>query len=435
MKKHKSLLSLLLVFLTAVIISSCSFNKEDSDWTVEDKSYNVSVEKLKTSGIPIVEITYSTESGAITKEEWKKDTKFKISGSFCNEDDFEDTIEIKGRGNSSWRQHKKPYAIKLSSKNELLGMKKHKRWVLIANYSDKTLLRNYFASQLGKDIYNHEWNPSFKSVHLIMNGEYRGVYLLGEAIKIDKNRVNIPDISDDPDNGGFIFELNERMDEDFNFETTHKLDISLKEPDEVSKEIQEKVRTIIQTAEDALYSSDFDDPQKGYAKYYDVDSFIDWYLVNELAKNMDAADFSSIFYHYDPADGLIHMGPNWDFDVAFGNVYYKNCDYPTELYIKQGNIWLHRMFKDPNFKKRVKARWNETKDDVYRYITVVLQEDADYLSKAAVFNFKKWRGLGHWLWPNPTGATERKTYQSEVDWMIDWLKKRYDYLDKSFNEW
>ena len=74
MKKHKSLLSLLLVFLTAVIISSCSFNKEDSDWTVEDKSYNVSVEKLKTSGIPIVEITYSTESGAITKEEWKKDT-------------------------------------------------------------------------------------------------------------------------------------------------------------------------------------------------------------------------------------------------------------------------------------------------------------------------------------------------------------------------
>ena len=272
MKEHKILLSILLAFFAAIIISSCSFNKDD-EWNVEDKSYNPGFDKLKTSGIPILEIAYPEESGKITKEEWKENTKFKITGSFCNEDDFEDIVEIKGRGNSSWRQHKKPYAIKLSSKNELLGMKKHKRWVLIANYSDKTLLRNYCASQLGNGIYNHEWNPSFISVQLIMNGKYRGVYLLGEAIKIDKNRVNIPDISDDPDNGGFIFELNERMDEDFNFETTHKLDISLKEPDVVSKEIQEKVRTIIQTAEDALYSSDFDDPQKGYAKYYDVDSF------------------------------------------------------------------------------------------------------------------------------------------------------------------
>ena len=101
-------------------------------------------------------------------------------------------------------------------------MKKHKRWVLIANYSDKTLLRNYIASQMGNNIFNETWNPSFKSVHLILNGTYNGVYLLGEQIKIDKNRVNIQAIDEieddvngdsivDLNDGGFICEVNERM--------------------------------------------------------------------------------------------------------------------------------------------------------------------------------------------------------------------------------
>ena len=162
-------------------------------------------------------------------------------------------MEIKGRGNSTWSMPKKSYSLKLSSKKEILGMKKHKRWVLVANYSDKTLLRNYLASELGNNYFNSVWNPSFKSVHLILNGKYYGVYILGEQIKIDSKRVDIQAIDEieedvnrdgfvNLDDGGFICEVNARMDEIFNFITTKEIAISLKEPDEVSTEIQEKVK-------------------------------------------------------------------------------------------------------------------------------------------------------------------------------------------------
>ena len=165
----------MLVFFALVLFPACTFNDVDSDPDYEDELYNPDIEELKSSGIPIVEINYPKESGSITKNEWKKNVEFIINGSFCGEDDFSDTIEIKGRGNSSWGKPKKPYSIKLSGKKKILGMEKSKRWVLIANFHDKTLLRNSFAQKLGQNLYNNQtnpdndeaprWNPSFKSVH------------------------------------------------------------------------------------------------------------------------------------------------------------------------------------------------------------------------------------------------------------------------------
>lgn len=403
----------------------------------------LNIEKIKATNLPIVRINTVDGLSITSKKDWK-DAVIDISNVLDESWNLEEIkMEIKGRGNTTWGMPKKGYSIKLSSKKEILGMKKHKRWVLIANYSDKTLLRNYLASELGNNYFNSEWNPSFKSVHLILNGEYYGVYILGEQIKIDSKRVDIQSIDEieedvngdgivNFDDGGFICEVNQRMDEIFNFKTTKGIAISLKEPDEVSNEIQEKVKSIVQNAEDVLYSENWLDSEIGYSKYFDIDSFVDWYIVNELAKNNDACFYSSVYFYYNPIDKLIHMGPNWDFDISCGNVNYNDCDNPEGYWIKNSG-WIKRMFEDPNFVSKVETRWMEKREEICNYINTTIQENADCLAGAADLNFSKWDILGTYVWPNADGCEERTTYQSEVDYLIDWLNKRFEFLDKEFS--
>lgn len=446
----KSKLVFLVAFI-ALLFASCSFNPDNSEpeesenltVTIPDEppsdlpdneilDFNPSIDELKETNIPIVEINVSDGSDIDSKEIWKT-ASISITGDFCGEENLIiEEFQIKGRGNSSWSLPKKPYSMKFSSKEKVLGMAKSKRWVLIANYSDKTLLRNYFISKLGNNLYNTVWNPSFKSVNLVVNGKYQGVYLLGESIRIDKNRVNIDDISEKED-GGFIFEINARLDEKFNFVTENNVCISLKDPDDANAEIQETVKNVIQNAETVLFSDDYTDSETGYCKYFDVDSVIDWYIMNELGKNVDSANFSSIYFYYDGSDRLLHMGPNWDFDISCGNVNYNGCDSYTGLYVKENSIWIKRMFSDTEFVEKLKERWNGTKTELQNYINSELQSYADILSDSVEVNFKKWDLLGHYVWPNCAGYENRTTYQSEVDYMINWLNCRYDYMDEAIN--
>ena len=442
------------VFLLSSFILSCTFtdnsnyneqNQETAEDTPQDTTealpestmevFNPSINELKETNIPIVEITTDDESNIDSKDIWKE-ANLKINGEFCGESDFyTEELQIKGRGNSSWGQPKKSYSLKLSDKEKILGMPKSKRWVLIANYSDKALLRNLYASYLGNNIYKTTWNPSFKSVHLILNGDYKGVYLLGEQIKIDDKRVNIKDItkSDNIEDGGFIIEVNARLDEAFNFTTTKGVPISLKDPDEVSTEIQDNVRKIIQTAEDTLYSDGFDDTENGWRKMIDENSVIDWYIVNEFTKNNDAIFFSSVYIYYNPEDQKLHFGPNWDFDISCGNINYNGCDNPENFWIKNAK-WIVRMFEDPQFVNNLNQRWNLTKEELYDSITNWLPSQAATLQVSSNMNFQKWQILGKYVWPNASGYENRTTYQSEVDYMIQWLKCRYDYLDNEFSK-
>ena len=258
---------LFFIFFLALCLSGCNFDSEneDEDLSYEDTSYNPSITELQAGGIPIVELT--VPGGITSRTNYKEDNvSITIStpdstGNFI--EDFSTTnFKIKGRGNSSWsHSNKKSYTIKLTNKSEILNMKEAKKWVLIGNYSDKSLLRNFFASRLGNELYNTTWNPSFKSVNLIINGNYRGVYLFGECVQINKKRVKINNTLEDNDNGGFIFEINHWADEFLNFKTSHNVEISLKDPDdEISAAKQEFVKEIIQNAENSLYSINYKNP-------------------------------------------------------------------------------------------------------------------------------------------------------------------------------
>lgn len=420
-----------IIFLNCFLMTSCPFdsNKEPN---YEDKFYNPLVSDLKDTGIPVLKINTNNGRSITSKTEWI-DASFEILGSHCGfEDLVVDEIKIKGRGNSSWKQYKKPYSIKLGSKSKILGMKKSKRWVLIANYSDKSLLRNYYASYLGNSIYNSTWNPSFESVHLVLNGKYRGVYLLGEQIKIEENRLNIDDISKVGVNeGGFVLEVNEREDEKTNFKTSRGVCISFKDPDEGSDEIRDTVRSIVQNAEDVLYSGNFTDSENGWRKFIDENSVIDWYIVNEFTKNNDANFYCSVYLYFDPADRKLHLGPNWDFDISCGNIDYNGCDDPVGLWIEKSS-WVSRMFQDSVFVEKVNMRWNSTKKELHDSINKWIPENALFLQRAADCNFKKWKVLGHYIWPNAADYQIRTTYQSEIDYLISWLNRRFAYLDSVF---
>lgn len=339
-------------------------------------------------------------------------------------------LKVKGRGNSSWGQMPKhSYTLKLDKKAKLLGMAEDKSWVLVSNYADKTLIRNQYIEYLGSKVFNRmKWNPHFEQVELYINDKYEGTYLFGEKIKLADSRINVPE-------NGFVIEINRREDEAFNFRTTHDVSISLKDPDEVSKKEQERIRKIIQDAENALFSKDYMDPKKGYAAYFDVDSLIDWYLINEYSKNVDSAWFSSIYFVYDPKDGKLHFGPLWDYDLGFGNINYNDCDKTEGYYIQKRSVWFSRLVTDPAFCQKLKKRWNEKKSIVYKSIETEIDKLYSNVRESGYYNFEKWPILGEYVWPNADGYEKRMSVESEIKYLKDWCYKRYEWLDAEINKY
>jgi hypothetical protein len=345
--------------------------------------------------------------------------------------------DIKGRGNSTWvMMPKKPYSLKLTEKKPLLGMSSHKRWALLANYADKTLLRTEAAFKLGHILDKLAWTPLSQQADLYLNGQYQGVYQLTEAIKLDENRVNITEIKKGAPSGGYILEIDARKGEVFNFITTQGVIFCCSDPDDGldkiingdTRSLFEKIQEDVQAAEDALYSDNFTNTDTGYRHYLDVESFIDWYLVNEITKNNDAIFVTSVFMYYDPLKEKYCMGPLWDFDIALGNIDYHDSDNPSNFYIKNSK-WIARLFEDPSFVSQVKTRWNQKKAEL-NGIPQFIDQRASYLAIAQTFNFRKWTILDKIVWPNPQ---INHSYYGEIAYMKSWFTARMNWLDTAIN--
>ncbi len=419
------------------------------------------------TGLPIVSISTDDNLDIDNRESWKN---MKISLSEDNKTRIILSGKIKGRGNTSWYYPKKPYTIKLSEKENLLGMGECKKWVLINNYIDKSLLRNSFASYIGNTCFNSEWQPKFRSVDLVLNGSYRGTYILGESIKIEKNRINIQSLENtykgkgldlnnddrvDICDGGFLCEINNKEDEDFNFSSTIGFPIiSLKDPDldfeEANVELKRYIRETVQEAEDTLYGNNWQNVELGYTNKFDINSFIDWYLVNEFLKNADSVSGPSIYFYYNPSDSKIHFGPNWDFDASCGQ--FKGWIPEYDVYNPEGfwvlggykirgdkkvsTAWINRLFLDEDFVLKVKKRWNDRKNILYKAITDGLKELSDEIELSAELNFILYPVLGTKIMDGyeATGYNNRNKWIDEVDYLRNWLNERYTWFDKAINQ-
>ena len=391
------------------------------------KSVNYLMYVHSLTGLPIMRI--NTEGGVpITSKEydlnahmsWAEDVRTRAPG-----DVLEADLQIKGRGNSTWhRWPKKPYRLKFNEKVSLFGEHKDKSWVVIANYADKSALRNHTALYLGK-ISNLEYTSSSHFVDLILNGRYDGTYEVCEKIKISNHRVAVGD-------DGFLLEVDGRAPEKGDscfFYVNHMLrPINIEEPEVVKDDDNYNYAyNYVATADAVLYSEYFTDPNYGWRAYFDMDSFVDWYLINEITHNPDATMLYSCYMHF-KRGGKIHMGPIWDFDLAFGNTDYWERG-PYNFWIKKSD-WIIRMFKDPAFVARVKERYDyfySRKTDIMREI----DETAVYLKGSIEENENRWGTLYEYVLPN---YEIWGSYQNEVQSVKQWLNLRMDWLKEQFDK-
>lgn len=386
------------------------------------KEYEVAVYAF--TGLPIVYI-HTENNVEITSKDEYVNAHIRIVEDINTRsgETFESDVTIKGRGNSTWSLPKKPYALKFDKKTSLLGEPKDKSWVLLANYTDKTNLRNEVSFLMGR-MSKLEWTPRTHFVELFINEVYCGTYQLCEKIKIAESRVNVTD-------DGYLMEIDqpERIDpEDASFKTS-KINVCVKDPDiEINGERHKWISDYVNKAEQTLLGNNFLDENEGYAKYFDKESFVDWYLINEITKNNDAVFFSSCYMNIIPG-GKLKMGPLWDYDIALGNVNYNGNESYEGFLIKNKVTWYSRMFEDPTFVALVKERFAYFKSKKNDIMTDI-NENASYLKYSVVENNAKWNTLYQYTWPN---FAIWGSYDNEVQYLKQWLDGRFEWLDKAFS--
>ncbi|MBN2487377.1 MAG: CotH kinase family protein [Bacteroidales bacterium] len=438
------------VFLSAEVNSSSSIYQPLPSWfyvPVAAGESNLPLILINTSGQDIVDdprivanmkvINSPGGTNSIT------DNNFEYNGN----------IEIEIRGSSSQGFEKKNYSLETiynadSNINvSLLGMPKENDWVLHGPYSDKSLMRNALAYYLGN--LTGQWAPRTRFCELYINNDYRGVYLLIEKIKIDKNRVNIatlnPDeISGDDLTGGYIMKI-DRPDPGA-WASPYKglnghddIYFSYVKPEYPDMPAQQRnyIKNYVTDFEDALYGATFKDPAIGYRAFINVQSFVDHYIVNELSRNVDGYRLSAFFYKdKDSKGGKITMGPLWDFNLGFGNAdYYDGANANGWVADGVGSydnfqipFWWQRLREDPFFDAQLKIRWTQLRAKEYsnENIEGFIDSCAALLSSAQQRNFQRFQVLGSYVWPN---AYIGNTYSNEINYLKDWIADRFYWMD------
>ncbi|MGV8962775.1 MAG: CotH kinase family protein [Candidatus Saccharimonadaceae bacterium] len=399
-----------------------------------------------TNSLPRIPSVYiNTTGGApiLDKENYVTSTIkiVDLDNYFSSDVDFTSTARVKGRGNSTWGMPKKPYRIKLDDKASLLGMSNDKDWALLANYLDKTLLRNITAFEISR-IADMSWTPSSVSVDYYLNGTYKGVYALTEHVKVSDERLDMKlvkasDNSGEALTGGYLLELDFHFDEPYKFKTSpSKLPIMFKDPDKPTVEQLAYVTNFYNRADSILYSDNFKDPVEGYRKYIDVESFINYYIVQELAKNVDG-NLRGSCYMAIRQNGKIEQPLVWDFDIAFGNADHITSEQGATSaewdgwFIKTKSPWFDRFFDDPAFVAALKKRWNELKPELDK-LPGFIKEHALMLNDAQTRNFTPTgKGGAGWDINSKEWNTSRirGSYDAEVKYLVNFVEKRIDWLN------
>jgi hypothetical protein len=385
-----------------------------------------------------------------------------ITDPFNNYDGY---VGIEVRGSSSQSFPKPQYGIELWTKDandtsaSLMGLPEEEDWILFAPYNDKSLMRDALAYKMGRDM--DRYAPRTRFCELVLNGEYRGIYVLIEKIKRDNHRVNIsklePDeTSGDDLTGGYILKLDKFTGEigsgfASRYKPEHNPSVQVffqydyPEPEVITFEQQNYIRNYVNDFESVLMSSDYDDPFQGYRAYVDVESFVDFMIMNEVSKNVDGYRLST-YMHKDKNSkgGKLVMGPIWDFNLGYGNANYCTSGEPEGFVYEFNSIcpddfwlvpfWWKRLLLDTEYRRVLQARWKELRatrfstENIHAYIDSV----ASVLSEESQQrNFSKWPVLNQWIWPNLYMGS---TYEEEVNILKGWVGQRMQWLDSRWGD-
>ena len=329
-------------------------------------------------------------------------------------------LTIKGRGNSSFVMSKYSYKIKFEKKESLFGMPKDKEWDLVANFRDKSMVRNYITYQLA-GLLGDEYNPKCQFVELYINREYRGIFLLVEHVKVSENRVNIS-----KGDSSFLFEQTSATSTD-GVMFTSSLGYIFKycSPKEPSSEAAELLENHIDEFE-AFLKTPKVYKQENIARWIDIEDFIRYYWIQEFTKNLDGHR-RSIFLTWESGDDApIKMGPVWDFDLAFGNSRSDNSAPEQWLTRKYG--WNRYLFKGSDYQSLVREYWKNNRP-VFVSILDSIDSISRKLQKASRNEFKRWPVLEN-TYDMPFYESYG-SYEEAVDTLKSWIERRIQWIDEN----
>ena len=311
---------------------------------------------------------------------------------------------------------KNNYLLRFNNNIALFNEPVGQMWRLLSNKDDLTFLHNQTAFYMG-EMSSLEYTPRLHHVDLFLNGRFYGTYGMVERPEISEGRVNI-------ENDGFI--LNIGSDESGSSFYTSYLEhpVTIMAPATPNSESVSYASTFVLTAEAALFSSNFTDASTGWQKYMDIDSFVDWYLINEIAKNPDGAFNVNCVMNLQRG-GKLKMGPLWDFGEAFGNNYQSSAS----GFVIKNVKWFARLFQDPVFVAKVKERFGY----FYNHQQDILSEinsNAAYLKYAVIENDNRWDTFADY---KTTTSDTWAIYGTTVFNMKNWLVSRMDWLKSEFD--
>lgn len=445
--KNKSILPFLLLFFKTIIHSDA--------------------QQLSDSNLPIIDINTNNQN---IPDDPKITAKMRF---IFNENGvtrvsdpanlYDGLIGIETRGSTSQGlSPKKPYSIELRDDlgNDkpigFFGWTKMEDWALIAPYSDKTLMRDALTYYLAGSFMSYA--PKTRFCELVLNGQYQGVYVLTENIKRKRlgiSKTEPTTTTGDELTGGYIIKIDKTTGEiggySLGFSSQYpnsngrytSFIYDYPEPQNINAEQSNYIKTLVREFETVLKSDKYASDTEGYAKYFDVQSLIDFLIINEVTRNVDGYRLST-YFHKDrnSINPKFKMGPVWDFNIALGNAnyceggsiygwaYQFNTVCPSDGWGVP--FWWERFMSDNKFKKQLKSRWFQLRENQLNTnrIYTVIDSFKNVLSSAQDRNFKKWNILNTYVWPN---SQVKGTYNAEVDYLKTWLTQRLIWLDAQFD--
>jgi len=362
-------------------------------------------------------------------------------------------ITARGRGNASWGFPKKPWRIKFAdgkSHHMLRGSSmespsKAKKWTLINNYGDKTLMRNCLAFETSKRI-GLPYTPWAQPVDVIMNGEYKGCYQLCDQISVDKNRVPVTEMetwdNEEPElTGGYLIEIDAYASQESSwFNSSRGTPVTIKHPgdDDITTQQHNYIQGYFNLMESSVFASNYSDPQNGFRKYLDLESFLKHFLVGEFSGNMDT--YWSVYMYKEREENQFHVSPCWDFDLAFDNDqrnYPVNgkSDWAYRYGSAAGNMksFVSRLLSDNEADKLLNQLWKEhRKEGLLDEKTLVAYVDsmAEEIEASANLNFIRWPILDSRVHQNVSALG---SFQAEVDVLRNYISARLYWIDNFLN--
>ncbi len=366
---------------------------------------------------------------------------------------YDGYIGIEIRGNTAQLYPKKSYTIETRTNSgsnnnvPLLGMPKENDWVLHGPYSDKSLMRNVIAYHVGNAM--GRWSPRTAFCEVVINGEYQGVFTFVEKIKRDKNRVDIAkltpkDTVGDQLTGGYILSIDRHQEGSWIspfMGRTGSVEVPISYVDPKYKELtshqREYIKEYVTEFEHVLKGVNYKDPINGYRQFIDVESFVDYFIITELSRDLDGYRVS-VFFHKDKDSkgGKLTLSPFWDYNLCFGNGDFFEAG-ETSGWAEEGigagdwyeiPFWWDRFRTDPYWETTLKYRWEDLRKGVLDKPTFFgfIDSCALLLEDAQERNFNRFPVLGKYVWPNNYVG---ETYSDEVQYLKNWISQRMIWLD------